>query len=85
MGSFSGVEHSQIHLKGRSGGSLNTKPCLGPGCSEAPPQQLCQALFYSALLMQLSTSPVSFQSRQGISQAPTEGLGRLYPSTNLSE
>lgn len=39
MGSFSGAEHSQTHLKGRSGGSLNTKPCLEPGCSEAPPWQ----------------------------------------------
>lgn len=37
-GSFSGAEHTQTHLKG-SGGSLNTRLCLGPGCSEAPPQQ----------------------------------------------
>lgn len=39
MGSYSGAELAQTHLKGSSGGSLSTQLCLGPGCSEAPPQQ----------------------------------------------
>lgn len=72
---------ASVELKSRRQvwGLSEHQALLGPGCSGAPPQELCQALFHSALLMQSLHLPCQLPKQAGDSSGPCRGFGQALP------